>query len=92
MISNIRSLFLSLLNSGNHAATLALASKIRGIPAYVVVPNNAPKCKVENVKCYGGHVIFSEATMKSRQEMANKVLSETGAVLVPSSNDARIIM
>ncbi|MFS8015681.1 putative serine racemase [Helianthus anomalus] len=42
---------------------------IRGIPAYVVVPNNAPKCKVENVKRYGGHVIFSEATMKSRQEM-----------------------
>ncbi|MFS7890429.1 putative serine racemase, Ammonia-lyase [Helianthus anomalus] len=78
-------------SSGNHAAALALAAKIRGIPAYVVVPNSAPKCKVDNVKRYGGHVIFSEATMKSRQETANKVLTETGAILVPSSNDARII-
>ncbi|XP_057977611.1 serine racemase [Malania oleifera] len=78
-------------SSGNHAAALSLAAKIRGIPAYVVMPKNAPKCKVENVIRYGGQVIWSEATMQSREHMATKVLQETGAVLVHPYNDGRII-
>ncbi|KAK1423758.1 hypothetical protein QVD17_19066 [Tagetes erecta] len=78
-------------SSGNHAAALALAAKIRGIPAHVVVPSNAPHCKVRNVERYGGRLVFSEPTMKSRQETAARVTKETGGVLVPSSNDARII-
>lgn len=77
--------------SGNHAAALALAAKLRGIPAYIVIPKNAPKCKVENVKRYGGQIIWSEANMQSREETANKVLHETGAVLVHPYNDGRII-
>lgn len=43
-----------LCSSGNHAAALALAAKLRGIPAYIVVPNNAPACKLAAVKEYGG--------------------------------------
>ncbi|WCJ26248.1 L-threonine dehydratase catabolic TdcB [Euphorbia peplus] len=78
-------------SSGNHAAALALAAKLRGIPAYVVVPKNAPKCKVENVKRYGGQVIWSEPTMKSRESVAAKVVHETGAVLIHPYNDGRII-
>ncbi|KAL9242827.1 hypothetical protein vseg_016788 [Gypsophila vaccaria] len=78
-------------SSGNHAAALALAAKLRGIPAYIVIPDNAPKCKVENVKRYGGQVIWSEPTMESRQSTAAKVLQETGAVLIHPYNDARII-
>lgn len=41
-------------SSGNHAAALALAAKLRGVPAYIVVPNNAPACKLAAVKEYGG--------------------------------------
>ncbi|XAR52180.1 Serine racemase [Bertholletia excelsa] len=78
-------------SSGNHAAALALAAKVRGVPAYVVIPKNAPKCKVENVIRYGGQVIWSEPTMKSREETATRVLQETGAVLVHPYNDGRII-
>lgn len=77
--------------SGNHAAALSLAAKLRGIPAYIVIPKNAPKCKVENVVRYGGQVIWSEATMHSRESVASKVLQETGAVLVHPYNDGRII-
>ena len=77
--------------SGNHAAALALAAKLRGIPSYIVIPKNAPKCKVENVKRYGGQVIWSEPNMQSREETANKVLNETGATLVHPYNDSRII-
>ncbi|KAK4729338.1 hypothetical protein R3W88_022326 [Solanum pinnatisectum] len=78
-------------SSGNHAAALALAAKLRGIPAYIVIPKNAPKCKVENVKRYGGQVIWSEPLMQSREDTANKVLQDTGAVLIHPYNDGCII-
>ncbi|GMH09402.1 hypothetical protein Nepgr_011243 [Nepenthes gracilis] len=78
-------------SSGNHAAALALAAKLRGIPAYIVIPKNAPKCKVQNVIRYGGRVIWSEPTLKSRETTAAKVMRETGAVLIHPYNDARII-
>ncbi|THG16360.1 hypothetical protein TEA_019155 [Camellia sinensis var. sinensis] len=52
---------------------------------------NAPKCKVENVIRYNGQVIWSEPTMRSREDMATKVLQETGAVFVHPYNDGRII-
>ncbi|OAY56515.1 serine racemase [Manihot esculenta] len=78
-------------SSGNHAAALSLAAKLRGIPAYVIVPKNAPKCKIENVKRYGGQVILSEPSMQSRESTAAKVLEATGATLVPSSNHGRVI-
>ncbi|KAK4435310.1 Serine racemase [Sesamum alatum] len=78
-------------SSGNHAAALSLAAKLRGIPAHIVIPKNAPKCKVENVMRYGGQVIWSEANVKSREEVAAKVLQDTGAVLIHPYNDGRII-
>ncbi|WOL05844.1 hypothetical protein Cni_G14575 [Canna indica] len=74
-------------SSGNHAAAVALAAKLRGIPAYIVIPKNAPKCKVENVKRYGGQVIWSEATFQSRESFAKKVQQETGAVMIHPFND-----
>ncbi|KAL4191599.1 hypothetical protein AMTRI_Chr07g30670 [Amborella trichopoda] len=78
-------------SSGNHAAAVSLAAKLRGIPAYIVIPKNAPKCKVENVKRYDGHVIWSKPTMQSRESTAAKVQDETGALLVHPFNDGRII-
>ncbi|KAF2313285.1 hypothetical protein GH714_010138 [Hevea brasiliensis] len=78
-------------SSGNHAAALSLAAKLRGIPAYVVIPKNAPKCKIENVKRYGGQIIWSEPTVQSRESVATKVLQETGAALIHPYNDGRII-
>lgn len=78
-------------SSGNHAAALSLAAKIQGIPAYIVIPKGAPKCKVDNVIRYGGNVIWSEATMSSREEVASRVLQETGSVLIHPYNDGRIL-
>lgn len=74
-------------SSGNHAAAVALAAKLRGIPAYIVIPKNAPACKVENVKRYGGRVIWSEPNMESRESIAKRVQEETGAVLIHPFND-----
>lgn len=77
--------------SGNHAAALSLAAKLRGVPAYIVVPENAPKCKVENVVRYGGQVIRSGDAIWSRETTATKVMQETGAVLIHPYNDGRIM-
>ncbi|KAM3388900.1 hypothetical protein ACQJBY_011190 [Aegilops geniculata] len=74
-------------SSGNHAAAVALAAKLRGIPAYIVIPKNAPACKVENVKRYGGQVIWSDVTMESRESTAKRVQEETGAILIHPFND-----
>ncbi|KAH7279635.1 hypothetical protein KP509_37G027400 [Ceratopteris richardii] len=78
-------------SSGNHAAALALAAKIQGIPAFVIMPKNAPKCKVENVKRYGGKIYFSEPTLESREEIAQDVQKQTGATLIHPYNDTRVI-
>ncbi|PPR83623.1 hypothetical protein GOBAR_AA37084 [Gossypium barbadense] len=78
-------------SSGNHAAALALAAKLRGITSYIVIPKNAPQCKVQHVVRYGGQVIWSETTIKSREETATTVQQETGAALINPYNDGRII-
>ncbi|ONM15149.1 Serine racemase [Zea mays] len=74
------------MSSGNHAAAVALAAKLRGIPAHIVIPRNAPACKVENVKRYGGHIIWSDASIESREYVCKRVQEETGAVLIHPFN------
>ena len=54
-------------SSGNHAQATALAAKLRGIPAYIVVPENAPKVKVAAIKGYGGNITFCGLTMQDRE-------------------------
>lgn len=78
-------------SSGNHAAALALAAKKRGITAYIVMPSTAPKVKVAAVKNYGGLITFCEPTLKSRESTAQKIIDETGALMIHPFNDYRII-
>jgi len=74
-------------SSGNHAAALALAARFRGIPAHVVMPNNAPAVKRCAVTAYGGLVTLCEPTLASRETTAARVIQETGAVLVHPYDD-----
>lgn len=78
-------------SSGNHAQALALAAKLRGIPAYVVMPENAPKVKVKAVKNYGAEVTFCESTLEARESTLEQVVAQTGATFIHPYNDARII-
>ncbi|PWZ40278.1 Serine racemase [Zea mays] len=82
---------ISRTESGNHAAAVALAAKLRGIPAHIVIPRNAPACKVENVKRYGGHIIWSDASIESRESVCKRVQEETGAVLIHPFNSGGLI-
>src|SRR5467141_4277194 len=49
-------------SSGNHAAALSRAAKLRGIAAHIVMPSNSSKAKVRAVEHYGGRLVFCEPT------------------------------
>lgn len=78
-------------SSGNHAQALALAARLRGIPAYIVMPGNAPVVKKAAVTGYGGQITFCEPTLEARETALAKVVGETGATLVHPYNDYRVI-
>src|SRR6266403_5438796 len=75
-------------SSGNHGAAVACAAAWRGVPAFIVMPKNAPAVKVRAVEAYGGKITFCEPKVSSRNEVCARVQSETGAVLIhPFDND-----
>ncbi len=78
-------------SSGNHAAALARAAQLRGIPAYIVMPITAPKSKVHNVGSFGGWIRFCEANLTAREAACARVLAETGAALVHPFDDYRVM-
>src|SRR5262245_9755219 len=78
-------------SSGNHAQALALAAKLRGTKAYIVMPRNAPGVKRRAVADYGAEIIPCEPTVADREATAARVVAETGATLIHPYNDARII-
>lgn len=78
-------------SSGNHAAALALAARMRGIPAYIVMPNNAPSVKKTAVAGYGGQITFCEPTLEARETTLEKIRNETGAAVIHPYNDERVI-
>jgi threonine dehydratase len=78
-------------SSGNHAQALALAAKIRGIPAHIVMPTNAPEVKRQAVLGYGANVIPCEPTQAARESTAARVVAETGGTLVPPYDHPDVI-
>ena len=78
-------------SSGNHGAAVACAAAWRGVPAWIVMPKNAPVVKVKAIEGYGGKVTFCEPTITSRNETCDRVLRETDAHLVHPFDDDRII-
>ncbi|MBL0347632.1 pyridoxal-phosphate dependent enzyme [Candidatus Villigracilis affinis] len=78
-------------SSGNHAAALALAAKMRGIPAYIVMPSNAPSVKKEAVAGYGGQITFCEPTLAARESTMEGIRQKTGATVVHPYNNEKVI-
>jgi threonine dehydratase len=78
-------------SSGNHAAALARAARLRGIPAYIVMPSNSAKAKIRNVETYGGRITFCEPTQQAREAACAKIIAETGAVMVHPFTDERVM-
>jgi threonine dehydratase len=78
-------------SSGNHAQAVALAARLRGIPAYIVMPENAPAVKKAAVAGYGGRITFCEPTLEARESAQAAVIAETGATAVHPYNDFLVI-
>lgn len=78
-------------SSGNHAAALTLAAKMRGISAYIVMPRTSPQVKKDAVAEYGAKITFCEPTLQSRESTLEKVVEKTGATFIHPYNDYRII-
>jgi threonine dehydratase len=78
-------------SSGNHAAALALAARLRGVRAYVVMPENAPAVKQRAVAEYGAQIVLCRPTLAAREEKLAEVIARTGAAVVHPSDDGRVI-
>jgi threonine dehydratase len=78
-------------SSGNHAAALALAAKMRGLKAYIVMPVTSSEIKKKAVAGYGAEITFCEPTLESRESTLAKVIAQTGATEVHPYNDVNII-
>jgi threonine dehydratase len=78
-------------SSGNHAQAVAFAAKLFGVPATVVMPTTVTAVKRAGVERLGGRVVLAGTTTAHRMDRAQELATETGAVLVPPYDDARII-
>jgi threonine dehydratase len=78
-------------SSGNHAQALALAARLRGIPAYIVMPDNAPTVKKAAVAGYGGQITFCQPTLAAREITLAQVVQETNATVVHPYNNDQVI-
>ncbi len=78
-------------SSGNHAAALALAAASRGIPAYIVMPENSPAIKKKAVAGYGAEITYCKPTLEARESTLEKVVRETGAYFIHPYNNFEVV-
>lgn len=78
-------------SSGNHAQGVALAAKLLGMPALIVMPSDAPATKIAATRGYGAEVRLYDRLTESREEIAAAIAAERGAVVVPAFDDPMIV-
>lgn len=78
-------------SSGNHAQGVALAAKLLGMPALIVMPADAPAMKVANTRGYGAEIKLYDRLRESREAIAAEIAESRGAVVVPAFDDPHII-
>lgn len=78
-------------SSGNHAAALALAARLRGIDAHVVMPRNTVRVKVESVRRLGARIVLCEPSQQARAQALAEVVAATAAVEIHPFANAEVI-
>ena len=78
-------------SSGNHAQGVALAAKLLGVPATIVMPSDAPALKLAATRGYGAEVVTYDRERMNRAELAGSIATERGATLIPPYDDPAII-
>lgn len=78
-------------SSGNHGQALALAAKVRGVPAHIVMPANASEVKKQAVLGYGGIIHTSGPSLAEREAKTAELVAQTGGHLVPPFDHGDVI-
>jgi threonine dehydratase len=78
-------------SSGNHAQGVALAAKLAGVGAVIVMPSDAPKVKQERTKGHGAEVVLYDRATEDRDAIARRIAGERRAVVVPPFDDFHVI-
>jgi threonine dehydratase len=78
-------------SSGNHAQGVALAAKLLGIPATIVMPENSVRSKVEATEAYGATVVTAGVTAATRDTIARELAEKNGAAVIPPFDHEHII-
>jgi threonine dehydratase len=79
-------------SSGNFAQALSLAAQSLGVPAYIVMPSDAPQVKIAAVQSYGGNIILCTPTLAERQAKAAEIVREKKARFIHPSDDWDVIL
>ena len=78
-------------SSGNHGAAVAFIANKIGTSSKIIMPNNTPKNKIENVQRYGGEIFYCEPNIKSREDTLEKMIQKSGGSIIHPYNDEKII-
>ena len=78
-------------SSGNHAQGIARAARLLGVKAVAVMPENAPRLKVERTQAEGAEIVFSGNSPDERVQVAHRIAEERGMTLIPSYDSRDII-
>ncbi|QIL72845.1 threo-3-hydroxy-L-aspartate ammonia-lyase [Diaphorobacter sp. HDW4B] len=78
-------------SSGNHAQAIALSARILGMPAAIVMPEDAPAAKLAATRGYGAEVITYDRFTEDREAISQRIASERGMTLVPPYNHPHVI-
>ncbi len=78
-------------SSGNHAQGVALAAKLHGAPAVIVMPSDAPAMKIANTRGYGAEVVLYDRWGESREEIGAKLAAERGLTLIKPFDEPMVM-
>ena len=78
-------------SSGNNGAAVAFIADKIGTSSKIIMPNNTPKNKIENVQRYGGEIFYCEPNIKSREDTLEKMIQKSGGSIIHPYNDEKII-
>ncbi|RQZ20678.1 threo-3-hydroxy-L-aspartate ammonia-lyase [Burkholderia sp. Bp9031] len=78
-------------SSGNHAQAIALSARILGIPATIVMPQDAPAAKMAATRGYGGNVVTYDRYTEDREQIGRALAEKHGLTLIPPYDHADVI-
>ena len=78
-------------SSGNHAQGVALAARMHGTAAVIIMPSDAPQLKIDNTRALGAEVVLYDRARESRDEIGERLSTERGLTLIKPFDEPQVI-